>query len=68
MVEKKICDSMILPTLSWDDFCQVTTGVLTIDFVFQRQMSDIPVRFIHFDLPLNEAYSLDSVGKHGFGE
>uniref|UniRef100_A0A673ZWD6 Aminoacylase 3 n=1 Tax=Salmo trutta TaxID=8032 RepID=A0A673ZWD6_SALTR len=32
----------------------------------QRQMSDIPVRFIHFDLPLNEAYSLDSVGKHGF--
>ncbi|KAL0970716.1 hypothetical protein UPYG_G00246270 [Umbra pygmaea] len=32
----------------------------------QRQMSNIPVRFIHFDLPLNEAYSLDSVGRHGF--
>ncbi|XP_010901167.1 N-acyl-aromatic-L-amino acid amidohydrolase (carboxylate-forming) B [Esox lucius] len=32
----------------------------------QRQMSGIPVRFLHFDLPLNEAYSLDSVGKHGF--
>ncbi|XP_056155957.1 N-acyl-aromatic-L-amino acid amidohydrolase (carboxylate-forming) B-like [Lampris incognitus] len=32
----------------------------------KRQMSDIPVRYIHFDLPPKEAYSLESVGKHGF--
>ncbi|XP_071391865.1 N-acyl-aromatic-L-amino acid amidohydrolase (carboxylate-forming) B-like [Centroberyx affinis] len=32
----------------------------------QRQIPDIPVRYIHFDLPPKEAYSLESVGKHGF--
>ncbi|KAM4611579.1 N-acyl-aromatic-L-amino acid amidohydrolase (carboxylate-forming) B-like [Polymixia lowei] len=32
----------------------------------QMQMPDIPVRYIHFDLPPKEAYSLESVGKHGF--
>ncbi|XP_062305466.1 N-acyl-aromatic-L-amino acid amidohydrolase (carboxylate-forming) B-like [Osmerus eperlanus] len=32
----------------------------------QRSMPDTPVRYIHFDLPISEAYSLDSVGKHGF--
>ncbi|XP_076017178.1 N-acyl-aromatic-L-amino acid amidohydrolase (carboxylate-forming) B-like [Genypterus blacodes] len=32
----------------------------------QKQMPDIPVRYIHLDLSPNEAYSLDSVGKHGF--
>ncbi|XP_057711855.1 N-acyl-aromatic-L-amino acid amidohydrolase (carboxylate-forming) B-like [Corythoichthys intestinalis] len=32
----------------------------------QRQMSDIPVRYIHFDLPDKDSFSLDSVGKHGF--
>ncbi|KAM3857634.1 N-acyl-aromatic-L-amino acid amidohydrolase (carboxylate-forming) B-like [Diretmus argenteus] len=32
----------------------------------QRQMPDIPVRYIHFNLPPKEAYSLESVGKHGF--
>ena len=36
--------------------------------VFQHHMSDVPVRYIHFDLPCREAYSLDSLGKHGFGE
>uniref|UniRef100_A0AAY4DFT7 N-acyl-aromatic-L-amino acid amidohydrolase n=1 Tax=Denticeps clupeoides TaxID=299321 RepID=A0AAY4DFT7_9TELE len=32
------------------------------------QMATIPVRYVHFDLPIGEAYSLESVGKHGFGE
>ncbi|KAM7366241.1 hypothetical protein PAMP_015695 [Pampus punctatissimus] len=32
----------------------------------QRQMPDIPVRYIHFDVSHKESYSLDSVGKHGF--
>ncbi|XP_067303808.1 N-acyl-aromatic-L-amino acid amidohydrolase (carboxylate-forming) B-like, partial [Pseudorasbora parva] len=32
----------------------------------QREMSPTPVRYVHFDLPSDEAYSLDSVGKHGF--
>ncbi|KAG7236575.1 hypothetical protein INR49_000772 [Caranx melampygus] len=30
------------------------------------QMPDIPIRYIHFDVPSRESYSLDSVGKHGF--
>ncbi|XP_019732971.1 N-acyl-aromatic-L-amino acid amidohydrolase (carboxylate-forming) B-like [Hippocampus comes] len=32
----------------------------------QRQMPDIPVRYIHLDVPDEESFSLDSVGKHGF--
>ncbi|XP_076144429.1 N-acyl-aromatic-L-amino acid amidohydrolase (carboxylate-forming) B-like [Alosa pseudoharengus] len=32
----------------------------------QRELATIPVRYIHFDTPKNEAYSLESVGKHGF--
>nr|XP_046236751.1 N-acyl-aromatic-L-amino acid amidohydrolase (carboxylate-forming) B-like [Scatophagus argus] len=32
----------------------------------QRQMPDIPMRYIHFDVSKKESYSLDSVGKHGF--
>ncbi|CAK6952821.1 N-acyl-aromatic-L-amino acid amidohydrolase (carboxylate-forming) B-like [Scomber scombrus] len=32
----------------------------------QRQMPDVPVRYIHFDVSHKESYSLDSVGKHGF--
>ncbi|XP_036439401.1 N-acyl-aromatic-L-amino acid amidohydrolase (carboxylate-forming) B-like [Colossoma macropomum] len=32
----------------------------------QREMATIPVRYIHYDIPQSEAYSLDSVGKHGF--
>ncbi|XP_053716011.1 N-acyl-aromatic-L-amino acid amidohydrolase (carboxylate-forming) B-like [Synchiropus splendidus] len=32
----------------------------------QKQMPDIPVRYIHFDVSHKESYSLDSVGKHGF--
>ncbi|XP_060922462.1 N-acyl-aromatic-L-amino acid amidohydrolase (carboxylate-forming) B-like [Limanda limanda] len=32
----------------------------------QRQMPDVPMRFIHFDVSRKESYSLDSVGKHGF--
>ncbi|XP_028841847.1 N-acyl-aromatic-L-amino acid amidohydrolase (carboxylate-forming) B-like isoform X2 [Denticeps clupeoides] len=32
----------------------------------QREMATIPVRYVHFDLPIGEAYSLESVGKHGF--
>uniref|UniRef100_A0A4W4GL36 N-acyl-aromatic-L-amino acid amidohydrolase n=1 Tax=Electrophorus electricus TaxID=8005 RepID=A0A4W4GL36_ELEEL len=30
------------------------------------QMATIPVRYIHYDIPLSEAFSLESVGKHGF--
>ncbi|XP_028330975.1 N-acyl-aromatic-L-amino acid amidohydrolase (carboxylate-forming) B-like isoform X2 [Gouania willdenowi] len=32
----------------------------------QRQMPDVPTRFIHFNATNKESYSLDSVGKHGF--
>ncbi|XP_026208213.1 N-acyl-aromatic-L-amino acid amidohydrolase (carboxylate-forming) B-like [Anabas testudineus] len=32
----------------------------------QRQMPDVPLRYIHFDVSNKESYSLDSVGKHGF--
>ncbi|XP_072315142.1 N-acyl-aromatic-L-amino acid amidohydrolase (carboxylate-forming) B-like [Eucyclogobius newberryi] len=32
----------------------------------QRCIPDVPMRYIHFDLPPDESYSLDSVGKHGF--
>ncbi|XP_010735494.3 N-acyl-aromatic-L-amino acid amidohydrolase (carboxylate-forming) B isoform X1 [Larimichthys crocea] len=32
----------------------------------QRQMPDIPMRYIHLDVSSKESYSLDSVGKHGF--
>lgn len=30
-------------------------------------MPDVPMRYIHFDVSSKESYSLDSVGKHGFG-
>lgn len=42
--------------------------LLSVFLCFQREMASTPVRYVHFDIPLNEAYSLDSVGKHGFGE
>ncbi|XP_063042887.1 N-acyl-aromatic-L-amino acid amidohydrolase (carboxylate-forming) B-like [Engraulis encrasicolus] len=32
----------------------------------QREMATIPVRYINFNKSINEAYSLDTVGKHGF--
>ncbi|XP_023650047.1 N-acyl-aromatic-L-amino acid amidohydrolase (carboxylate-forming) B-like isoform X2 [Paramormyrops kingsleyae] len=32
----------------------------------QKEMPSVPVRYIHYDVPLSEAYSLESVGKHGF--
>ncbi|XP_015254549.1 PREDICTED: N-acyl-aromatic-L-amino acid amidohydrolase (carboxylate-forming) B-like isoform X1 [Cyprinodon variegatus] len=32
----------------------------------QKQMPNMPMRFIHFDIPNKESYSLDSIGKHGF--
>ncbi|KAJ8416482.1 hypothetical protein AAFF_G00357700 [Aldrovandia affinis] len=32
----------------------------------QKEMPTVPVRYIHFDVPQSEAYSLESVGKHGF--
>ncbi|XP_058479896.1 N-acyl-aromatic-L-amino acid amidohydrolase (carboxylate-forming) B-like [Solea solea] len=32
----------------------------------QRQMPDVPMRYINFDVSHKESYSLDSVGKHGF--
>uniref|UniRef100_A0A673G9G2 N-acyl-aromatic-L-amino acid amidohydrolase (carboxylate-forming) A-like n=1 Tax=Sinocyclocheilus rhinocerous TaxID=307959 RepID=A0A673G9G2_9TELE len=40
--------------------------LLSVFVCFQREMASTPVRYVHFDIPLNEAYSLDSVGKHGF--
>lgn len=30
-------------------------------------MPDVPMRYIHFDVSKKESYSLDTVGKHGFG-
>lgn len=30
-------------------------------------MPDIPMRFLHFDVSKKESYSLDTLGKHGFG-
>lgn len=35
---------------------------------FKSQMTSTPVRAIFVDLPASEAYSLESVGKHGFGK
>lgn len=35
---------------------------------FQRELATIPVRYVHHDFPTSEAYTLHSVGKHGFGE
>lgn len=35
---------------------------------FQRELATIPVRYVHYDVPKSEAYTLHSVGKHGFGE
>ncbi|KAG7461863.1 hypothetical protein MATL_G00195500 [Megalops atlanticus] len=32
----------------------------------QKEMPSVPVRYIHFDISISEAYSLESVGKHGF--
>lgn len=32
----------------------------------QSKMTSVPVRAIQLDIPLSEAYSLESVGKHGF--
>ncbi|CAJ1086251.1 N-acyl-aromatic-L-amino acid amidohydrolase (carboxylate-forming) B-like [Xyrichtys novacula] len=32
----------------------------------QRQMPEISMRYIHFDVSNRESYSLDSIGKHGF--
>lgn len=53
-------------------FDRVLTGnaiylKLSLTCHFQRQMPDIPMRYIHFDVSKKESYSLDSVGKHGFG-
>ncbi|XP_036407452.1 N-acyl-aromatic-L-amino acid amidohydrolase (carboxylate-forming) B-like [Megalops cyprinoides] len=32
----------------------------------QKEMPSVPIRYIHFDISISEAYSLESVGKHGF--
>ncbi|KAF4071416.1 hypothetical protein AMELA_G00272820 [Ameiurus melas] len=32
----------------------------------QRELATIPVRYVHYDVPKSEAYTLHSVGKHGF--
>ncbi|KAI1883507.1 hypothetical protein AGOR_G00232250 [Albula goreensis] len=32
----------------------------------KSEMPAVPVRYIHYDVPLSEAYSMESVGKHGF--
>uniref|UniRef100_A0AAQ4NWR2 AstE/AspA barrel-sandwich hybrid domain-containing protein n=1 Tax=Gasterosteus aculeatus aculeatus TaxID=481459 RepID=A0AAQ4NWR2_GASAC len=34
--------------------------------IFRHLQANIPMRYIHFDVPHKESYSLDSVGKHGF--
>lgn len=35
---------------------------------FKSKMNSTPVRAIQINIPASEAYSLESVGKHGFGE
>lgn len=37
-------------------------------FDFQSKMTSVEVRAIQLDIPISEAYSLESVGKHGFGK
>lgn len=37
-------------------------------FCFQSKMTSTPVRAIFIDQPASEGYSLESLGKHGFGE
>lgn len=37
-------------------------------FCFQSKMTSTPVRAIFVDVPASEGYSLESLGKHGFGE
>ena len=37
-------------------------------FGFQTKMTHTPVRAVQLDIPTSEAYSLESVGKHGFGK
>lgn len=37
-------------------------------FDFQSKMASVEVRAIQLDIPIAEAYSLESVGKHGFGK
>lgn len=34
---------------------------------FQSKMTSAPVRAIQLDIPISDAYSLESVGKHGLG-
>lgn len=45
----------------------VEVEILSWPFCFQTQMPDVPMRYIHFDVSKKESYSLDTVGKHGFG-
>ncbi|XP_071263252.1 N-acyl-aromatic-L-amino acid amidohydrolase (carboxylate-forming) B-like isoform X2 [Salvelinus alpinus] len=40
--------------------------ILHIYRQIQRKITSVPVRFILLDLPLADAYSQDSLGKHGF--
>lgn len=35
-------------------------------YKYMQSKASVPVRAIQLDIPLSEAYSLDSVGKHGF--
>lgn len=37
-------------------------------FGFQSKMTSVDIRAIQLDVPMSEAYSLESVGKHGFGK
>lgn len=37
-------------------------------FGFQSKITSAPVRAIQLDIPMSEAYSLESVGKHGCGK
>lgn len=47
-------------------FCSLDWITLHIYKYIQSQMTSVPVRAIQIDIPMSEAYSLESVGKHGF--
>ncbi|ROJ42274.1 N-acyl-aromatic-L-amino acid amidohydrolase (carboxylate-forming) B [Anabarilius grahami] len=49
-----------------DLLCDLHNTTANTGLCLITEMASTPVRYVHFDIPLDEAYSLDSVGKHGF--
>ena len=49
-------------------FCLNNTCNCCVIFSIKSKMPSTPVRAIQLDIPISEAFSLESVGKHGFGK